>query len=197
MIRKEMSGSKTERVKNTKKCKYIFVRGKKEGEKCNAICKSDFCKNHNQHRKEYAKKYYSKNNNKITKDNFKEKIRKLKKMVPTKLKSMKYYIYICKSIENACTDLLQKIIGVGLICKPDKFEKIVNERIKKYEATGRKIYKEFQGTEEVAQKEYDKLIKERDRLLRRYERANQIMKIATEKYEKYYEEHGEYPKNYY
>lgn len=52
-----MPGSKTA----LKKCKYVFIQGSKKGKKCNAKCKNEYCKRHNNVQLEYQKKYYAEN----------------------------------------------------------------------------------------------------------------------------------------
>lgn len=74
-----MSGSKTSR-KNGNTCKHVFIKGKREGEVCGAPSRGDFCKNHNQHRKDYTQKFFDKKAKLNLKDKHKLKVRKLKKM---------------------------------------------------------------------------------------------------------------------
>lgn len=81
-----MKGSKTSK-KNGSTCKYVYVKGKRDGEVCDQPCRGDYCKNHNKNHKKYMEKYIEKKKSRNSRDKYKMKINKLKKMqVNSKIK---------------------------------------------------------------------------------------------------------------
>jgi len=198
-----MSGSKTLRKQtnsNGGKCKYVFKKGDKEGETCGRNCRGDFCKDHNAHRQTYSKKYYTKKNNIASKKNYKDKIRKLKRMTVNKLRPMIYYQLRLKKIEEEMKLFVKTMLGLGLFLKPKMYQPKIDDALKRRDEIGRNlspVYKEFTGTKEQAEKKFTKMTEDKEVLVKRYKKYKEICEIVEQKYATYFEENKEYPKNYY
>jgi len=181
------------------KCKYVYKKGTREGEICNASCKGEYCKNHNENRNKYCSKYYGKRNDLKSKLTFKEKISKMKKMSINKFRSMNFYRSRCNKIAYEAGFMYKQILGIGLILNPDYYEKIIDDKIKKrgFTISGRHpVYIEFTGKKVDAEKKFKKLMESRKYIVEKYRKAKIIMDLAEKRFNKYFKENNEYPSNY-
>lgn len=173
--------------KSSKKCGYVFLKGKREGEKCGKSCRGDFCGDHNPKKKEYSKKYYHKKNTKRGTMTHKQRIRKLKKCVIDKLPSENYCNLRIRNIVEAGKELYMTTLGVGLIADPEKYESLIEKKIKKDRNNPNiiptKHYIEFTGSQENASKILDKLLRDRDTLIRRLKNMQEILQIVKTRLE--------------
>lgn len=142
-----MSGSKTSK-KNGCTCKYVYVKGKKDGEICGAPSRGDFCKNHNKNRKEYNKKYFNKKAIRNLRDKHKIRIRKFKKMqVESKIKLIKVmaqhtsFGMTIKKWEAEAKSLLGEFFVIKLILGTDKENKY--ENFLSFSEKGNKLYEKY------------------------------------------------------
>lgn len=186
--------------KTQKTCDYVLKKGTKAGLRCGRNCYGEFCKDHNSNRLKYAKKYYGTKTAVISKENHKDKIKRLKKEQVDRLKNMNFYSLRMKTLAQEMKTLMKITLGVGLIADPDNYQKKIDDiredRRTNDEYLGR-IYFEFDGTQEEAIKKMEKLVIEKEKLIEKYSRWKEIYNIIKEKYEKYYEKYGQYPENYY
>jgi hypothetical protein len=178
--------------KSEKKCQYVLKRGKREGEKCDRPSRGDFCKDHNENKKAYSKKYYSKKNQVNARSSHKSRLRKLKKISINKLPSVVSFALRVKKIGEAAQMLIKQTIGVGLVANPEKYEKKLEAIIEKkgegydYRKYGRvpdHIYIEYTGKEEHAKKKLEELLKDADRMKKRLAKYNEILAIIEKRHE--------------
>lgn len=171
--------------KSSMQCKYVFKRGAKEGESCCKPSRGDFCKDHNEHKKNYNQKYYNKKNNKNTKDNHKLRIRNLKKMSINNLPSLTMINLRIKGIEGKFGKAYRKFLGAGLVADYEKYEPKLQQRIssrsegevhdyKKYNKIPENIYIEFSGSEEKAKKKLNQYLEECNNLRRRFKNMKEV-----------------------
>lgn len=172
--------------KTNKLCSYVFLKGKKEGEQCKRPCKGDLCGDHNKKKKEYSKKYYSKKNAKRSKITHKQKMRRLKNCVTDKLPSVNFCLLRKRSIEEAAKKLYMKILGVGLIANPEKYEPLVEEKINKDKNNENIIptlhYIEYNGAEDRAEKKLKELLEEKETMVRRLKQAKEICELVEKRH---------------
>ncbi len=182
--------------KSSKTCEYVFKRGPKEGDTCGAPSRGDFCKNHNAKKMEYSKKYYAKKNAIASKDNYKAKLRQLKKITINKLKYPSYQFRVLK-IEQECKGYIKKILGVGMVADPEHYEPKLEEATRKNGGCKWKAMIEYKGTQKEAKKLLEKLISSKDTFIKKFKRAKEMFQIVDERFKKYHEENGHYPKSYF
>lgn len=120
-----MSGSKTSK-KNGGVCKYIYTKGKKDGEECGKPARGNRCCDHNENKKKYIKKYNDKKSTRNARDGHKLKLKKLKTIAISKIK--KLYVpmqFRMKRHEELAKDWLKKYFAMLRIIDP-KHEKLQN-----------------------------------------------------------------------
>lgn len=169
-------------TKASNKCKYTFKRGSKEGKTCNKPCRGEFCKDHNSHKLEYNKKYYSKKNDKKSRETFKDKIKRLKTISINKLQLLSYYQLRYRGIEEKIRFLLKEIRGLGLIVDPETWEPKVAALKPKSYMPNSKVYFEYSGSLEDAEKKLEKKMREKEIMIERLKQYKQICDIVEKRY---------------
>lgn len=114
-----MSGSKTSK-KNGGICKYIFTKGKRDGEECGKPARGDRCCDHNDSKKNYIKKYNDKKSKRNTRDLHKLKVKKLKKMSINKIVKIHQSLRLrCRKFEQCGFDWQKKYFAMIRIIDPN------------------------------------------------------------------------------
>lgn len=185
-----MSGSKTAK-KNGGTCKYIYTKGKKDGEECGKPARGDRCCDHNENKKKYIKKYNDKKSTRNTRDGHKLKIKKLKTIAISKIKKMHIpYQFRLKKYEEIGKKWFKKYYAMMSIIEPDN-EKLLKFQEKNNFNTFGVYATEFSQMQEYTEKDIarisnkmEKMLKDKNKIIIKLRQYKEYLEIIEKRISK-------------
>lgn len=182
-----MPNSKTQKVTKSNKniCKYVYLRGKNQGQKCGLNCREEFCKRHKPGLIEYRKKYFKKAKEEKKQKIINERLELIKGIKSQKdLPDLRQEEMRLKELQSKATYLIKRFRGVQKVLG-SYTDDDMNKDMEKYaerkdydsiiHVSKSNILVEFIGTNKKAKEELKVLLKKRDTLVDKIKNQGKII----------------------